>query len=119
MTFEGALCARTDPALWFPEHEGYVEAKQAMKVCVRCPLLAPCLEYALTDPAGRYGIWAGTTSSQRDRIRRSKGIRVPNDTELLRDKIEARAKFGWDAEEIARDLGVHRDTVTRYMRRSA
>lgn len=119
MNFDGALCAQTDPDLWFPEHEGTGEALRAMKFCIRCPLMAACLEYALTDPAGRYGIWAGTTSSQRKSIRRSKGIRIPSEVDILRGKIEARLRFGWDVDTICDDLCVARETVTRYIRGAA
>lgn len=117
--FTPALCAQSDPELFFPEHEGQSEAKRAMKVCVRCPLITECLEYALTDPAGRYGIWAGTTSSQRDAIRKARGFRFPTEVEVMRDKILARLRFGWDVDNICADLGVHRETVTRYMRATA
>lgn len=119
MTFEGALCAQTDPALWFPEHEGRREVRAAFAICRRCPLIDACLDYALTNTAGRHGLWAGTTTAQREALRRAKGLRYPTEVDLLRDKILARLKFGWDVEDICADLGVARDTVTRYMREAA
>lgn len=51
----------------------------AKQVCAKCPVRAQCLEYALSGVSSSlydYGIWAGTTPSERDRIkvRRKLGV---------------------------------------------
>ena len=62
----GAICAQTDADLWFPNYgEHAVEAKT---ICRTCPLTDQCLEYALADTRLQ-GIWGGTSTKQRQRIR--------------------------------------------------
>jgi len=62
-----ALCAQTDPEVFFPEKGG--SARQARIICRRCEVRQECLAHALA--AGeRYGIWGGL--SERERIRLQK-----------------------------------------------
>ena len=70
----GALCAETDPDLFFPEGTNpQKQAKEAKQVCAICPLKAPCLEEALYS--NEYmGIWGGTTASERKALRKALGI---------------------------------------------
>ena len=56
--FEEALCAQTDPDLWFPEPNESPSA--AKRVCARCPVRAPCLRKGLALQV-QYGIWGGAT----------------------------------------------------------
>jgi WhiB family redox-sensing transcriptional regulator len=42
----------------------------AKQVCATCPVAADCLDYALADPTLR-GVWGGTSSRDRSRLRRS------------------------------------------------
>ena len=45
--------------------------RQAKAVCQKCPVLKRCLEYALRHPeSAEYGVWGGTTVTQRRRILR-------------------------------------------------
>lgn len=49
------------PDLWFPEGRGPERKKQeneAVLVCVQCPMLARCREYALANKETE-GVWAG------------------------------------------------------------
>lgn len=64
----GALCAQTDPELFFPDNANTITARMAKKICQRCPLIEPCLEYAMKD-CNLLGIWAGTSIADRDVIR--------------------------------------------------
>lgn len=57
----GALCAEVDPDLWFPDRGG--RSLDAKRVCRRCPVAGPCLDYALEYPV--HGIWGGTTVEER------------------------------------------------------
>ena len=71
-----AACHGSDPDAWFPELQGgfRVENVQAMKICHTCPVIAECLEWALHHE--RWGIWGGTTSTERSRIRAKRNILV-------------------------------------------
>lgn len=77
---DSAECSGYDPAIWFPP-----EIKQragqpvpgvpprAAAICARCPVRRDCLEYALRNRV--LGIWGGTTTHDRDRLRNAAGIR--------------------------------------------
>lgn len=111
MTFEGALCAQSDPDLWFPDKGR--PAYKATVVCHGCPLLEICLEWALTHEEGKYGVWGGTTETQRQQMRKARGLRYPTHGEKIRAKIAARAARGWTARMIADDLGMDFSWVYR------
>ena len=53
-----ALCAQTDPELFFPEKGG--STREAKALCRRCPVRDDCLDYALGHDE-RFGIWGGTS----------------------------------------------------------
>jgi WhiB family redox-sensing transcriptional regulator len=57
-----ALCAQTDPELFFPEKGGSTVAPK--QVCQSCDVRAECLEYALEHGIG-FGIWGGMSEQQR------------------------------------------------------
>ena len=66
-----ALCAQTDPDLWYPEHGGVAYStidgdreQTAKSICKRCPVIAPCLDYALESRAVE-GIWGGMSERER------------------------------------------------------
>jgi WhiB family transcriptional regulator, redox-sensing transcriptional regulator len=60
-----ALCAETDPELFFPEKGG--GSRDAKRICRQCPVRAECLEYALANDE-RVGVWGGLSVSERDRM---------------------------------------------------
>lgn len=63
-----ALCAQTDPEAFFP---GQGEPAAAAKaVCMRCPVRAECLAYALERD--EYGVWGGLSERQRRALKRSR-----------------------------------------------
>ena len=64
---DSALCAQTDPELFFPEQGDAAYA--AKKVCRSCPVRAECLEYALTNDVP-FGVWGGLSARERRRVRR-------------------------------------------------
>ena len=69
-----ALCAQTDPELWFPElgaSRALIAA--AKRICNQCPMKNECLEEGIkTHPAA--GIWGGYTTFELRTFRR----RTPN-----------------------------------------
>lgn len=66
-----------------PDAEGYgpgwdtaAKLAEGIAICERCPVRTPCLEYAITHRI-RYGIWGGTTQTERRvliRQRRRRGV---------------------------------------------
>ena len=70
-----ALCRDEDPELFFPIGTTGPAASQvaeAKVVCRRCPVLEPCLEWAL-DTAQEAGVWGGTSEDERRVLRRRAG----------------------------------------------
>lgn len=64
---ESALCAQTDPDLFFPEPGDHEAARQAKQVCEACPVREQCLESALRH-GDQYGIFGGMTASARNKL---------------------------------------------------
>jgi len=60
-----ALCAQTDPELFFPEKGK--RSRDARAVCARCPVCAKCRAYALAQDRV-YGVWGGTTERERRKL---------------------------------------------------
>lgn len=66
---EYALCAQTDPEIFFPEKGG--STREAKRVCTNCDVREQCLAYAL-DKDERFGIWGGLSERERRRLKRSR-----------------------------------------------
>ena len=64
-----ALCAQTDPNLWFPEKGDFKTARRAKRICGRCVVREECLDYALADTSLE-GIWGGLSRRERQAARR-------------------------------------------------
>ncbi len=47
--------------------------KRAKKACEGCPILEPCLEYALTHNI-EHGVWGGTSGRQRKEIHKQQKL---------------------------------------------
>jgi WhiB family redox-sensing transcriptional regulator len=62
-----ALCARVDYELFFPEKGG--SARDAKKVCARCPVRKQCLDAALSN-GECFGIWGGYTERERRKLQK-------------------------------------------------
>lgn len=61
-----ALCAQTDPELFFPVVGG--SGREAKRLCRPCPVRAQCLTFALEHH--ERGVWGGTSEKERDELRR-------------------------------------------------
>ncbi|MCI5825458.1 MAG: WhiB family transcriptional regulator [Arcanobacterium sp.] len=68
---EDALCAQTDPDIFYPEKGG--STAPATSVCNNCSVRAECLEYAVSNDI-RHGIWGGTSDNDRKRIARERRV---------------------------------------------
>lgn len=63
-----------DPDAYFPPTERISKQnRMAKKVCLTCPVMAECLEYALVNNEP-YGIWGGTTVKERNTIKKERRI---------------------------------------------
>jgi len=60
-------CRDMDPDVFFPSDGVGVQAAQ--RVCLVCPVKAPCLEYALAHHIHE-GVWGGTSERERRRLLR-------------------------------------------------
>lgn len=67
-----ALCAQTDPEIFFPEKGG--STREAKKTCARCMVAAECLDKALANDE-RFGIWGGLSERERRKLVRQLGVR--------------------------------------------
>lgn len=64
---EDRSCLGTDPEIFVSDSAA--EQSYAKGVCVNCPVQRECLVYAMERPA-LVGVWGGTTSRDRGRMRR-------------------------------------------------
>jgi WhiB family redox-sensing transcriptional regulator len=70
---ELALCAQTDPDIFFAENGNKWQPASAKKICAQCTIAKECLEYAVQVPSIEdHGIWAGTVPRERDAIRQKR-----------------------------------------------
>jgi WhiB family redox-sensing transcriptional regulator len=65
---DGALCAQTDPEIFFPEKG--TPARAALRVCAGCPVRAACLADALARRDVTFGVLGGLTPRQRRELLR-------------------------------------------------
>jgi WhiB family transcriptional regulator, redox-sensing transcriptional regulator len=67
------LCRAEDSTVFFPpahfEHKPEREAREAKakEICMRCPVRAECLDWAL-DTREPFGVWGGYSESERRQI---------------------------------------------------
>ena len=71
-----AACSGLDVNLFFPTPgANHHRIRLARAICSTCPIQKRCLEYALEfDPRDLPGIWAGTSTSERRTLRRTRVI---------------------------------------------
>lgn len=75
---EEALCATTDPELFFMDGEGGSSYQTARRLCASCPVREACLDDAMAYEASaagrRYGMYGGLTPKEREKLAVSAGI---------------------------------------------
>ncbi|HEX8132722.1 MAG TPA: WhiB family transcriptional regulator [Actinomycetes bacterium] len=113
-----AACAHVDPELFFPETGQVPQAATAKAVCAGCAVRGPCLEAALHGPQARddhTGIFAGTTAS--DRVRLRGRASYAEGTRFLRDRAAAEQALALanqqSIDRAARELGVSKQALRR------
>jgi WhiB family redox-sensing transcriptional regulator len=62
-----AQCLDHDPELWFPYEDDKVTQKQAIKICMSCPVRGFCLESGWED---KFGIWGSFSATDRSILRK-------------------------------------------------
>ncbi|MER5211743.1 WhiB family transcriptional regulator [Streptomyces sp. NPDC002838] len=68
-----AACVGEDPELFFPvgtEGPALRDIAAAKRICARCPVISPCLDFAL-DGGPTSGVWGGTCEEERDALLRT------------------------------------------------
>jgi WhiB family redox-sensing transcriptional regulator len=69
---ENAACLSEDPELFFPigtTGASVLQVQEAKAVCRHCPVLGPCLTWAL-EVGVEHGVWGGQTEEERRGLRR-------------------------------------------------
>lgn len=67
---QSALCAQTDPEVFFPEQGGSILT--AMRICQSCEVRTECREYSLAHDE-RFGVWGGLSERGREKLRKGTG----------------------------------------------
>jgi WhiB family redox-sensing transcriptional regulator len=108
-----AACRGADLNLFFPGRGE--SAEPARRVCARCPVREPCLDYAL-DQGITHGIWGGL--AERDR-RSLRSLRVGAARRERDEAIAAASSAGYSQAVIGRAFGLTRTSVSRVLARGA
>jgi WhiB family transcriptional regulator, redox-sensing transcriptional regulator len=113
-----AACREVDPELFFPEPGQAPQAAAAKAICAGCGVRGPCLEAALRGPQAHQdhsGIFAGTTASDRVRLRgraaMAQGTRFLQDRAAAEQALELANQQSID--RAARQLGVSKQALRR------
>jgi WhiB family redox-sensing transcriptional regulator len=90
-----AACREVDPELFFPESGQVPQTAAAKAICAGCTVRGPCLEAALHGPQAHQdhtGIFAGTTAS--DRVRLRGRASMAEGTRFLQDRTATEQALG-------------------------
>lgn len=69
---ENARCKNMGSELFMSENQK--DIKEAIAICLGCPAVKSCLEYAIANK--EQGVWGGTTERQRTRLIRYKDQKI-------------------------------------------
>jgi WhiB family redox-sensing transcriptional regulator len=72
-------CRSVDPEIFFPvgfSGPALAQAELAKTICIPCPILAECLNYALAN-AIEFGVWGGMSEQERRALLRRQPINRP------------------------------------------
>lgn len=68
---EQALCAQSDPEMWFSPKPGQAPSARAIDICNRCPVRDACLAEAIARDESD-GLWGGVNMQLRYRAQHRK-----------------------------------------------
>jgi len=115
-----ALCAQVDAEIFYPDQGG--GHKDALSICYKCPARLDCLIEAVQS-SEQFGIWGGTTPSQRRTIARLLHADPQEDRSPLKrraaktrarnEKIRRLYAHGWSAASIAAAVDTTERTTLR------
>jgi WhiB family transcriptional regulator, redox-sensing transcriptional regulator len=113
-----AACREVKPELFFPDPGQVPQVAAAKAICAGCKVRGPCLEAALHGPQARddhSGIFAGTTASERVRLRGRASM--AEGTRFLQDRTAAEQALALanqiSIDRAARQLGVSKQALRR------
>ena len=66
-----ARCRGIDPQIFHPAEDDEVGATAAKDICAVCPVVEPCLEFAISTRE-KDGVWGGLTARERRRLIRQR-----------------------------------------------
>mgnify|MGYP003336021954 FL=1 len=107
------LCGGAEVDLFF--REDVASQHKALSICAACPLQKACLSYALDNE--EYGVWGGTTESQRAALRGESKLITPEQriqAARIREALVAGIKT---VRQIAEAFEVTERTIYRYKAR--
>lgn len=120
-----ALCAQTDPELFFPGKGG--SPRTAKRVCAQCAAQPECLAWAI-EHEEVFGVWGGLSTRERRKraglpptppvakpVDEAPGNRRPRRklTASERERVAVLTARGWSSPQIAEDLEIHVRSVQR------
>lgn len=110
-----ALCAQTDPDLFFPENGVSAHAK---RTCLRCPVRTDCSAHADRLETGttrrdRHGMWAAASPGAR--ATRTDGPQRQLDAAARRERIIRLDQDRHSVADIAALVGLNERTIFRIL----
>lgn len=114
MTWRQRAACRGMTGVFFPERGDDADQTDARAICQTCPVVAECLDYALTMHVNEPGIYAGLSWRELRRLRGTQGRAgggVPAGVDL--DAVEVMRANGMEVREVADALGVTPRTIYR------
>lgn len=97
-----ALCAQTDPELFFPEKGDHATSSMAKRICNNCFLVKECLTEALQKEYPD-GIWGGTSPTERRFLRQKAEPNTALLIPLVVEQSVARLKEKFDSLDKRRE----------------
>lgn len=98
-----AACAGLDVNLFFPDRYHGPSAREAGRICKRCPVRVDCADYGRTEP---FGIWGGRPSPHVELDQRAKNT-AKVDGLGARRRLAALARDGYGTVQITQLLAPH------------
>jgi WhiB family redox-sensing transcriptional regulator len=113
--FDQALCAQTDPDIFFPGKGENFKVVTAKKLCAQCTHKVECLEFALAGNDD-YGVFGGLSAQERKALRGERHqTKRGNDIHELKDlgmsNVDIAFKLGIQLASVERSLSIRESKV--------